>query len=149
MKNCTKCGETKDVGEFYKRKDNKSGLSAQCKTCLSQYAREHRLKPEVLKRQRALGLIRGAGYRDRNRRFVMEFMKNNPCVDCGEVDPLVLELDHREPGEKAFNISDLLGRSRLDLIKEELEKCDVRCANCHRRKTAKQLGWWKFHQVGT
>jgi hypothetical protein len=27
-------------------------------------------------------------------------------------------------------------------IKEEIEKCDVRCANCHTRRTAHQFGWW-------
>ncbi len=32
----------------------------------------------------------------------------------------------------------------LDAIKEEVKKCVVRCANCHRRKTAKEIGYWKF-----
>lgn len=56
------------------------------------------------------------------------------CVDCGVGDPVVLDFDHRPGVEKCFNVSDAvrkgLGRDRILL---EIEKCDVRCANCHRR----------------
>lgn len=34
MKKCTKCGEFKDEGEFYPRKDSKDGLNPQCKACV-------------------------------------------------------------------------------------------------------------------
>jgi hypothetical protein len=34
------------------------------------------------------------------------------------------------------------GKYSWSKILEEIEKCDVRCANCHRRRTAKQLGWY-------
>jgi hypothetical protein len=32
----------------------------------------------------------------------------------------------------------------LNQVKNEIEKCDVRCANCHRRKTAKDFNWYKL-----
>lgn len=68
-------------------------------------------------------------------------MKSNPCVDCGENDILVLEFDHVR-GEKKFNISTRIATStRWETIKSEIDKCEVRCANCHRRKTAKTLNW--------
>ena len=35
MKECSKCGETKDVSEYGKRKKNKDGLTCQCKSCIS------------------------------------------------------------------------------------------------------------------
>jgi hypothetical protein len=66
-----------------------------------------------------------------------------PCVDCGEQDPVVLDLDHVF-GVKAFNIGDAITRLSWGKIQGELEKCVVRCANCHRRKTAKQFQWFKF-----
>lgn len=79
----------------------------------------------------------------------MEFLEKNPCVECGESDPVVLELDHLDPTEKTSNVSDLMNRSRMELLMEELAKCQVMCANCHRKKTAKQFGWWKLQQTET
>lgn len=69
------------------------------------------------------------------RAFVAKFLSANPCVDCGEADPIVLEFDHVR-GTKSFNIGDA---SRLGVgwqrLRDEIAKCDVRCANCHRRRT--------------
>lgn len=58
------------------------------------------------------------------------------CVDCHERDPVVLDFDHRPGERKLFNIgTTAMGVSQLRLL-AEIAKCDVRCANCHRRITA-------------
>jgi hypothetical protein len=67
-------------------------------------------------------------------------------VDCGESDIIVLEFDHRDPSNKRAKISGILGSWRWDAIMTEIEKCDVRCANDHRRRTAVQFGWFKGDQ---
>lgn len=69
------------------------------------------------------------------RKLVLEYKSKHPCVDCGEPDPIVLEFDHVR-GEKDFNIADAVtrGYSTRKMI-EEFSKCDIRCANCHRRIT--------------
>lgn len=63
-------------------------------------------------------------------------------MDCGESDVVVLEFDHRDPELKVLDVSTMVSNrhSWTDII-AEIEKCDVRCANCHRRKTASQFGW--------
>jgi hypothetical protein len=70
----------------------------------------------------------------------------HPCIDCGESDPIVLEFDHREGEKKLAAVSTLMTQMKASLktIKAEIVKCDVRCANCHRRKTAKERGWYKI-----
>jgi hypothetical protein len=65
-------------------------------------------------------------------------LQSRPCVDCGERDPIVLEFDHR--GDKENDVSILLGLS-WKLVALEIAKCDVRCANRHRRVTAKRANW--------
>tara|TARA_B100000900_G_scaffold406089_1_gene416605 strand:- start:2575 stop:2931 length:357 start_codon:yes stop_codon:yes gene_type:complete len=70
-----------------------------------------------------------------NRAFVDRVKRLLGCVDCGESNPVVLEFDHVR-GEKAGNIADMVHRPLcVDAIKEEIRKCEVRCANCHRKKT--------------
>jgi len=64
---------------------------------------------------------------------------NHPCVGCGETDPVVLEFDHVR-GEKKWNVAMCYGRSMESLV-EEIAKCEIRCANCHRRRTAEHRGW--------
>lgn len=75
-----------------------------------------------------------------NHTFILEYLEANPCVDCGEADPVVLEFDHR--GDKRCSVSDAVRKGLgQKTIAAEIAKCDVRCANCHRRKTAGQFGW--------
>lgn len=81
--------------------------------------------------------------REQLRTLIINYFSNHMCVDCGESDPVVLDFDHIR-GEKTANISNLVNnRVKWEKILEEIDKCEVRCSNCHRRKTAKQLGYWK------
>lgn len=80
------------------------------------------------------------------RQFVLDYLKNHPCVDCKESDPIVLEFDHVR-GEKKFNISCLINSTNIDILSQEIKKCEVRCANCHKRKTAKQFNYFKYKEI--
>jgi Zn finger protein HypA/HybF involved in hydrogenase expression len=57
------------------------------------------------------------------------------CVDCGyRGHPSALHFDHRDPGLKSFAVARGLRRG-LESILKEIDKCDVRCANCHAIRT--------------
>ena len=65
---------------------------------------------------------------------VLAYLADHPCVDCGEQDVVVLEFDHLR--DKKANVSALVaGASGLEHVFAEIEKCEVVCANCHRRRT--------------
>lgn len=58
--------------------------------------------------------------------------KDVPCADCGARYPhYVMEFDHREGEVKVRCVANL----RAKKLREELAKCDVVCANCHRVRT--------------
>ena len=81
------------------------------------------------------------------RELLGQYLTGHPCVDCGVPDIRVLEFDHVR-GHKIKDIGKMLAiAAPLDRVKEELAKCDVRCANCHRRKTVTQLGWGHVPQM--
>ncbi|MEZ4416181.1 MAG: hypothetical protein R3E10_10565 [Gemmatimonadota bacterium] len=78
---------------------------------------------------------------------IREYLACHPCVDCGESDPDVLGFDHRALAEKSFNVSTLLSAGYAwDKVLAEIRKCDVRCANCHQRRTAQQFEWPRAKQ---
>jgi hypothetical protein len=91
-----------------------------------------------------------ARHRARNYARVMEHLLTHPCVDCGESDPVVLDFDHLPGFEKRFTISRAVGASTRSwkAIHAEIEKCEVVCANCHRRRTAARGGFRK-HSSGS
>ena len=62
------------------------------------------------------------------------------CVDCGESDPVVLEFDHIAD-KKAAVTTMVWGGLLWTSIEREIAKCEVRCVNCHRRRTAVQQGF--------
>ena len=76
---------------------------------------------------------------DKARTWIRGYLSEHPCVDCGNTDHRVLEFDHVDPEKKKFTICRKIkdGVSLITLAKE-VEKCQVRCANCHRIRTKEE-----------
>lgn len=64
--------------------------------------------------------------------FLANEKASRGCLRCGERDPVVLDFHHRDRSEKRFLVS-MARRMSLEALKEEIARCDVLCANCHRR----------------
>lgn len=142
MKCCAKCHQIKPLTEFGFKNKQKKLFVSYCKECNRAYQREH------YKNNRSDYLIKHQQWRTEFRKEIrtkiIEYLKTHPCVDCGENDYAVLEFDHIN-GNKKTEVSSLLSNdSSWKTTKQEIEKCEVRCANCHRRRSAKQLGWYKY-----
>jgi 5-methylcytosine-specific restriction endonuclease McrA len=75
---------------------------------------------------------------------MLKYLDGKSCELCGEVDIRTFEFDHVTPAEKNFSISQAvsLGHS-WDDVDEEINKCRILCANCHKKQTAEQFGWYK------
>jgi hypothetical protein len=133
---CGACGELKAADEFAWRRKARGQRDNLCRPCRSAYHREHyeanrqRYIDQARARKQALAVERTT--------YLIEFFKTHPCLDCGERDPVVLEFDHL--GDKAFSIGQALPYRNWQSILEEIAKCDVVCANCHRRRTAERRG---------
>lgn len=137
---CSKCNLEKSIEDFAFKNKSRNIRHSACKQCTGSATAAHYTQNPRYYKDKAKE--RDKIVRTENLQFVIDYLKQHPCVDCGESDPLVLEFDHIRDKDK--NVSRLVAeRASLDRIKEEIEKCEVRCANCHRRKTVKQLGWYK------
>ena len=75
--------------------------------------------------------------------FLYQYFKDHPCLHCHETDILLLECHHRNPKEKLYNIADLRNQGKLELLQEEIKKCDSLCVSCHRKITSFQNTWWR------
>jgi hypothetical protein len=73
---------------------------------------------------------------DRNREII-KLAKNQPCAVCNiQYQSWQMEFDHIADKEKSVSL--MLGNSQQK-IKNEISKCQVLCALCHRQKTKKEL----------
>lgn len=97
-KTCTKCGNPKAPGEFYRDNSRPSGLTCWCKACVAAYYEQNQVvrrawmqahwkanRDKVLRRKREI--------RARDRAKVFDYY-GRVCVCCGEDDFDVLTLDH-------------------------------------------------------
>ena len=76
----------------------------------------------------------------RAQKYVYEWLSSHPCVDCNNSDIRVLDFDHVR-GNKKYNIGRMVFRGYgVDTIQEEINKCDVRCKNCHAIATYNRAG---------
>lgn len=142
MKTCYDCKKEKPFSEFAKNKARKDGHNGQCKSCKNAYTKKHYSDNKDYYVDKARK--NGESYRAAAREFLWDYLSKHPCIDCGESDPIVLELDHRDGVTKVKGLGPMAKDGSLDKMRAELLKCDVRCCNCHRRRTAKQFGWWQL-----
>lgn len=143
MKTCPGCHLKKDDSEFNKNKSKKDGLSTNCKYCVRKHQSSWYKKHQ--KEQRSRVAKNSKESKNRNQRYIYDYLLSHPCITCGESDIIVLEFDHLVAEEKDGSVSRMAaGGFSLKKIKEEIQKCQVLCANCHRRKTAKQFSWTRM-----
>ena len=72
------------------------------------------------------------------KRELVNGLKRVPCEDCKQrFPPACMDFDHVR-GKKAFTVSDDIAAHTLDELVEEMEKCDIVCANCHRLRTLRR-----------
>jgi hypothetical protein len=66
--------------------------------------------------------------------WLREYKRTLACGMCRENHPACLDFHHRDPTQKDFRISALgcMGWSK-ERVLAEIAKCDVLCANCHRK----------------
>ena len=136
---CAGCAAEKDLESFNFKQKSFGTRQIRCRDCTrkqvqSQYNRH---KEYYVKKAQ----LRTAANKALHREKLLLYLSVHPCVDCSEADFVCLEFDHVR-GKKQGNIAEMVGDYAWEKIEAEIAKCDVRCANCHRRKTAKQYGYW-------
>lgn len=137
MRTCTNCKKEKMISEFIFKNKRKGIRHWICREC-----RRSKRKAQYLGHKKAT--------RERNRRNrlrnminVYSYLKNHPCIDCGETDPCTLDFDHKCSKTKTGSIANMSRNTfSWKTIMKEISKCEVRCVNCHRKKTAKERNWY-------
>lgn len=143
LRACRTCKEIKPLLEYGVRMASKDGLMTECKACnvAKQKIQYSGNKKYYLDRNREL--------RARNREMYRAAKEGKPCAHCGGVFPQVcMDFDHREPEGKRLCVAQMLGFS-WSVIQEEINKCDLLCANCHRIKTYETANLQKQHRITT
>lgn len=123
---CGNCLTEQPASEFYvaqarakvARNGTGRGATMSCRTCKSGTNTEWR----------------------KERQAILAAAKAKGCLDCGLVDldhPEIFEFDHVRPG-KVKAVSQYLTSGTVDQMLQEIDRCDLVCANCHRIRTARR-----------
>lgn len=128
MKVCSKCSTEKLASEFYTSTRTKDGLQSRCKQCNKTDHEQHYVKDKQKYVARS---------RTRRLRIAEEYAtwkSMQVCCKCGESDEVCLDAHHLDPSQKEYSLSKL-GMEEFGSNKwnDELAKCIIVCANCHRK----------------
>lgn len=136
-KHCKRCDTVKPISEFTKSASRSDGVQPYCSECMKLY------RIEYYRRNKNSHYLRNKKMEAKLRAYVIE-IKKGKCTDCPNSfpdEPWLMEFDHREPSKKSNDISYFVKNGSIKLLQEELDKCDLVCVICHRRRTARFFGW--------
>src|SRR5712692_1194263 len=125
-KRCARCHREKPLSDF--RKKHRQVHQPYCRPCQAEYHREHYLK-------NAAAYKASAKRRLERMKKILRVGKSRPCADCRVQYPYyVMDYDHKDRSKKLDSVTQLVWESEQTL-RDEIAKCDVVCANCHRIRT--------------
>lgn len=140
---CTKCDQETEEKAFATFRDRNGILRRRgiCKICRGQYALDNFEKLQEWRKnynaanrtKRALGR---SAIRAKTKAYI-DSVKAAPCTDCRQsFPPVCMDFDHTG-SSKIKSIARMYSSGyNLRLIQEEIAKCELVCANCHRIRTA-------------
>lgn len=141
---CTSCQKEKHESEFPYKDDKINNLDSWCYSCYAYKAKKRRDEARDQDPEAYYQKLKELDKLRRRKRVLVlnAYLKEHPCVDCGESDLIVLDFDHVR-GEKVSEVARMFhSLYSLKRIFEEIAKCDVVCSNCHRRRTARRGNGW-------
>ena len=140
MKQCSTCKEWKDEEEFNWRYKALGVRHPTCRECHKDFRKNWYEGNKETHLEQVKARKREA--RNVAREYVYDYLSTHPCTECGESDPRVLEFHH--VGGKDMAISQMTGGGYpVSTIQAEIDRCIVLCANCHRKKTMDERGWFR------
>ena len=138
-KHCARCLTTKSAQEFGFKNRARGWLQPWCRDCERTYKAAWYLRHRTRQIERVK--VQRAALKEDNRIRLLAYLTEHPCVDCGMANLVVLEFDHLR--DKRWNITYMVSAGfPWSTIEGEIAKCAVRCANCHRIKTARERGYY-------
>ena len=140
-KTCNHCLQEKDEEEFNWRYKALGVRSPTCRECAVEFNRNY-YKGTFQERHLEQVKERKMAVRETARDFVLDYLQEHPCEECGETDVRVLEFHHVGQKDKAI-VTLVSGGYSVERIQEEIAKCQVLCANCHRKITVDQRVWYR------
>lgn len=110
---CSKCKSEKSISEFYSQKGHKHEVMSLCKECFNQLCVDRWI--------------------ERKKKYVR--LLGGECEHCHikltESNYSIFDFHHTDPNTKEYSWSKLRLFSDNRIL-EELSKCQLLCANCHR-----------------
>lgn len=142
---CYHCGEDKLLNEFVKDNRNKSGYSYICRICHNKREKERRstvsgkISKKISDNKYYLSnkskVCNSVKQRKENGIIFINSFKHDPCIDCGKnFPPECMELDHVV--ENKINDVSAMKSMKIDVIYNEIIKCELVCAVCHRVRSS-------------
>lgn len=131
---CTFCKKEKAIDEFNKNKIKKDGHNNFCRECGKEKSKKY--YNSNLNHHRKITNARSLKRKQENREFILKLLSTSKCSDCDITDIRVLEFDHLPEFKKKNDVSYLVSNgASINTIKEEISKCEIVCANCHKIRT--------------
>lgn len=126
MKVCFTCKVNKNEIDFFKKAAAKDGLQPNCKICANKYYQ----KPGVVTKY----IDRNRNTRSKNKALFEEYKSKLYCVRCNETHPACLDFHHTNTN-KFKGVAEMAASTyKWEIILNEIQKCIVLCANCHRKE---------------
>lgn len=130
MKVCSRCKKELSFNKFHRHRNSKDGYQARCKICNIESVREkYKTESDYKQAIKERANINQKKFYD----YVDEIKSRSGCILCFENDAILLDFHHLVPSEKEHCISHIIRKKNKKKLDQEIAKCIIICAHCHRR----------------